>query len=108
NFYSITMDGKVKAIYEGQHHVYGYDVNVTEGIAILSISTPTNPGDAYLVNLITRETIQLTSLNKNWLDEVYLQQPEEITVQAKDGWKVHGWILKPYGYEQGKKYPAIL
>ena len=29
-------------------------------------------------------------------------------MKGADGWKVHGWIMKPIGYEEGEKYPLIL
>lgn len=34
--------------------------------------------------------------------------PEEIEFTAQDGWNVHGWILKPVGYQPGEKYPLVL
>ena len=37
-----------------------------------------------------------------------LSVPEAIEFEGADGWKVHGWIMKPIGYEEGKKYPLIL
>src|SRR5699024_6589913 len=27
---------------------------------------------------------------------------------ANDGWELQGWIMQPYGFEEGKKYPFIL
>ena len=37
-----------------------------------------------------------------------LSSPEAIEFEGADGWKVNGWIMKPIGYEEGKKYPLIL
>lgn len=108
NFYSVDLQGNIDTIFAGSHHVFGYDVNIHEDVAILGVSTPNNPSDAYFVNLRTKEYVKLTSINEDWLNEVELQTPEEIVVKAKDSWDVHGWVLKPYGYEKGKKYPAIL
>lgn len=108
NFYSVDLNGKVETIFAGAHHVYGYDVNIEEDVAILAVSTPLNPGDAYLVHLTTKEYVKLTNINDDFLNEVELQKPEEIVVKGKDGWDIHGWVMKPYGYEYGKKYPAIL
>ncbi|MCD8511126.1 MAG: S9 family peptidase [Bacillus sp. (in: Bacteria)] len=108
NFYAIHLSGKVEELFIGQHHVYGYDVNTEENLAVLGVSSPTNPGDAFILNLESKEVIQLTALNKEWLSEVAVQEPEEIRCQSSDGWEVHGWVLKPYGYEEGKQYPAIL
>ncbi len=55
----------------------------------------------------------LTSFNQDWHDEIKLSEPEEFWVDStpnKDGSlsKVHGWVMKPIGYLEPKRYPAIL
>ncbi|MDG5786491.1 S9 family peptidase [Evansella sp. AB-P1] len=108
NFYAVDRNGAIDEIHVGTQHVYGYDVNVWENLAVLGISTPTNPGDLHIVNLETKEVVKLTSANTQLLKEVHIQDPEEINCSSSDGWNVHGWVLKPYNYEEGKKYPTIL
>lgn len=34
--------------------------------------------------------------------------PEEVRLTSRDGSALTGWVLKPAGYQPGKKYPAIL
>jgi len=34
--------------------------------------------------------------------------PEELWFRDRDGFMIQGWVIKPYGYEEGKKYPGIL
>ncbi|UTR09305.1 S9 family peptidase [Evansella sp. LMS18] len=108
NFYSVTLDGKIDELYTGSHHVYGYTVNPEKELAVLGVSSPVNPGEFYLFNLNTGKAEQLTNMNQSFLNEVHIQEPEEIRCKGEDGWEVHGWVLKPAGYEEGKKYPAIL
>ena len=51
---------------------------------------------------------QVTHLN-DWLPEEYsVSAPEAFAFTASDGYEIHGWVLKPAGYEEGKTYPAIL
>lgn len=40
--------------------------------------------------------------------ECTLSLPEHIEFEDKDGFSVHGWLLKPAGWESGKKYPAVV
>ncbi|WP_078597270.1 S9 family peptidase [Evansella clarkii] len=108
NFYSVTLDGKIDELYTGSHHVYGYTVNPEKELAVLGVSNSVNPGELYLFNLNTGKAEQLTNMNQSFLNEVHIQEPEEIRCKAEDGWEVHGWVLKPAGYEEGKNYPAIL
>lgn len=52
--------------------------------------------------------VQVTHLN-DWLTEEYdVRTPEAFTFTASDGYEIHGWVLKPAGYEEEKSYPGIL
>ena len=52
--------------------------------------------------------VQVTHFN-DWLEQEYqLSRPEPLIFQAKDGYEIHGWVMKPADYEEGKTYPAIL
>ncbi|MBQ2910698.1 MAG: S9 family peptidase, partial [Clostridia bacterium] len=37
-----------------------------------------------------------------------ISTPEFFSFTASDGYDIHGYVMKPIGYEEGKKYPAIL
>ena len=52
-------------------------------------------------------TRTLTALNP-WLAEVATNAPEEVWFKAADGYELHGWILKPPGFDPSQKYPSIL
>lgn len=49
----------------------------------------------------------LTTLNP-WLAEVEAGEIEEVWVKTADGFDLHGWILKPPGFDPSRKYPSIL
>ena len=52
--------------------------------------------------------VQVTHMN-DWLTEEYdVRTPEAFTFTASDGYEIHGWVLKPAGYEDEKSYPGIL
>ena len=55
----------------------------------------------------------LTNLNGAFHDEIKLSEPEEFWLESspnKDGSesKLHGWVMKPIGYLEPKRYPAVL
>ncbi|UCZ54406.1 S9 family peptidase [Bacillus shivajii] len=108
NFYSVKRDGTVEERFTGTHQVFGYNVNTEKNIVVLGVSTPTNPGELYLLTLENNEVKQLTNVNDSWVEDVHVQEPEEFWCKASDGWDIHGWVLKPYNFEEGKKYPTIL
>lgn len=52
------------------------------------------------------ETLAVTHFNDAMLRGKYVAQPDPLNLTAGDH-EVHGFILKPMGFEAGKKYPVI-
>ncbi|MDR1048309.1 MAG: S9 family peptidase, partial [Synergistaceae bacterium] len=51
---------------------------------------------------------RLTNFNRPLFEDARLSQPIHITVDNGRGWKLDGWYMRPAGFEEGRKYPAIL
>ena len=51
---------------------------------------------------------QITHFNDQVLAGLTLSKPVYEEVKTSDGYTIHGWVMKPVGYEEGKTYPAIL
>jgi dipeptidyl aminopeptidase/acylaminoacyl peptidase len=119
-FYFIMSDQGNTGVYYGSiqgelypailddQHVYGLTVNRKTHQAIAAISHPTHPGDLFFVDMTNGEQRQLTNVNEEFLKEVELSKAEPISWKAPDGWELHGWIMKPIGFEEGNKYPLVL
>lgn len=105
--YRMKLDGTLEAVYKNNNHIFGFSYDEASGTFILGISTPTNPGNFYELDQ-TGNLKHLTDENAAFLESVHLSEPETITVTADDDWKIQGWLLKPYGFEEGKKYPFVL
>jgi dipeptidyl aminopeptidase/acylaminoacyl peptidase len=50
----------------------------------------------------------LTSFNREWLDEIDHGALEEVWFNSPDGYELHGWILKPPGFDPSRAYPSVL
>ncbi len=61
-----------------------------------------------LTELFDGEGRQLTHFNDEYLSGHAVSVPLYHTFTASDGFEVHGWAMKPYGWKPGRKYPAIL
>lgn len=51
---------------------------------------------------------RITSANQELLSTVQLSLPEEFTAVSADGAKVQGWLMKPVGAKEGRKYPVAV
>ncbi|MGG4468143.1 S9 family peptidase [Paenibacillus alvei] len=89
-------------------HVYGLSTGGSLKQAIVAISKPTEPGDLYSLNLETGETVKLTDVNKEFTETHSFAPAEPIELTSRDGWQLHGWVMKPADYKEGEKYPLVL
>ena len=51
---------------------------------------------------------QVTHLNDEWSANHMVSVPEFYSYTGKDGISIHGYAMKPVGYQPGVRYPAIL
>ncbi len=65
-------------------------------------------GEFYKVNRKTGEEKLLTNFNLHLDDEYEYSWPYSCDFINSAGDEINGWIMKPNGYEEGKKYPAVL
>lgn len=105
--YQANLTGEINTIYSDHNHVFGFTYHDESDSFILAISSPLNPGDFYLLNQKSGLQ-QLTHSNQTLLNEVELIEPEELIVQAEDGWNIQGWLMRPFNMQEGKTYPFIL
>ncbi|WP_078577178.1 S9 family peptidase [Salipaludibacillus agaradhaerens] len=108
NLFQVSLNKEIKKITTGEHHMYAFHIHERTNQAVAAISSPTNPGELFLINLTACDMAAFTTMNKPLLDSVYLQEPEEIVCKSRDGLAVQGWLLKPYNYKEGESYPGIL
>jgi len=50
---------------------------------------------------------QVTRVNEDLFAQVETQPAERVLFSAKDGQQLEGWLIKPVGFQQGKKYPLV-
>lgn len=80
--------------------------DIADGKALAVCLYDMRPQELYLCDLETGEAERLTDFNGPALEDMYVAQPEPLTVTS-EGIDVHGWVLKPFGYDPDKTYPAI-
>lgn len=104
--YSLSDDGKVTALTAKGICIQGF---AAAGQKLLLVKgTPSHIADLFLLDRETGAETQLTHLNR-WMDEIQMPELTEMEVPSADGKvQIHGWVLKPAGYTEGEKYPAVL
>ena len=63
--------------------------------------------EVYEMDKDGKNLTKLTSFNDAYFAEHAVSLPQELIYVSHDE-ELNGWVLLPYGYEKGKKYPAVL
>lgn len=104
----VNMDGKVDVLTQEKHGIAGFDVfQDGKEIAISYVAeTTTAPGEIYLWAKGTHQ--RLSAMNDALMNELELTVPEKFIYKSAEDWDIDGWIMKPVGFEEGKKYPVVV
>ena len=97
----IDREGKIEDVYAEIGTVDNFDVQ--NGKVIFAGMYGNKLGELYCA-----KGNQLTHFNDEFIETHSVVTPEYHEFTASDGFVIHGWAMKPVGYEPGKKYPAIL
>jgi dipeptidyl aminopeptidase/acylaminoacyl peptidase len=88
-----------------------FEISRDGRLAIVARRQIAHPSELYRLDFDpkgeARET-RLTTHNEALEREVDIRDAEEVTLPGAGGEPVQMWIVKPHGFEQGKKYPLIL
>lgn len=106
--YMVLLDGSVTKVVGGERNVYGFTFHPEKNSLVMAISDSLSPGDLFQLDLNSGKEQRLTDVNRELFQEIGLSAPEEIWFEGAEGWNIQGWVLKPVGFQEGRKYPAIL
>jgi dipeptidyl aminopeptidase/acylaminoacyl peptidase len=84
------------------------DVDSKQGLIIFNMSTKDDPSVLKSYDYVYKELKIIQESNKDWLKERNLAPTEEIRYQGYNKKEIQGWIVKPPGFDENKKYPLIL
>ncbi len=99
---------RVAPVTTGDRTVHLVDVNEATGRLVFAVNDPTHIDDLYVSDLSGNNARQITHLNAALWRQLQLVPVERVPFKGADGWDVDGFIMKPVGWEPGKKYPMVL
>lgn len=98
--------GRMRKITSG-HYNY-YDFILTDDNIIARRASMSQPHEIYRLPLDTGRPNQVTFTNKEKLANVEMGQVTKRWVETTDGKKMMVWMILPPGFDENKKYPALL
>lgn len=108
---SISLEGDKGSVQTvvGDNGVVGsYNFNRDQSKLAYFHANMVNPGQVWMRNMATGRSRKLTHINENMLRVLDLGEAEEVWFKGNSDNDLHGWIIKPPGFDESKKYPSIL
>jgi dipeptidyl aminopeptidase/acylaminoacyl peptidase len=106
--YFLPLSGAPKRITTGTHLLTAVSLS-QKGHAAAVRTTFHEPGVLVAFDLKSPAQMKtLVDVNSDVLQGKLLGSVEELWFTAPDGVKSQGWLVKPVGFEPGKKYPMVL
>jgi dipeptidyl aminopeptidase/acylaminoacyl peptidase len=99
---------KMTQVLSGRRRISGVSSDA-RGSTIAFVATDmARPTELFVANADGSGERRLTSFNDKLLSEVAFSEAERFEVASVGGMMIESWLMKPYGYEPGKKYPVVL
>lgn len=98
-----VSSGAVKPI-TGKGHMDGFDVGTRN--LVYAQDNLYGPAQLYETGLSGGKAVQLTHADETVLKTVKMGHAEQFAFTGWNGETVHGYVVQPYNYEPGKKYPV--
>jgi dipeptidyl aminopeptidase/acylaminoacyl peptidase len=107
-FHIDVADGAIHAMTSGARSVHSFAVHEPSGKLVYLANDFEHLDDLYVRDIAGGPERQLTHLNAELWNRLSLAKVERVPYTAADGLAVDGFLVKPIGWEPGKKYPMIL
>jgi len=77
-------------------------------LIVVTLATSLRPAEIWEGNYDQEVLRPLTGHNNSLVQAAALSEPDEITFKSIDGTTVQGWLIKPIGWRDDRKYPMVL
>jgi dipeptidyl aminopeptidase/acylaminoacyl peptidase len=107
-FRADVRDGKLRQVTKGARAIRFVDVDDSARRLVYASNDFKHIDDLYTSDLDGSNERKLTNLNARLWPQLQLADVERMTYKGADGWDVDGFMVKPLGWREGKKYPLVL
>ncbi len=115
-FTVMAKNGQLRETIGGRRVIRGFSRD-EKATKVAFVATSVNaPTELFIADLDSRKDgrndgkneRKLTSFNDKVNAEIAWSDAEKFTFQGAGGLTIEGWVMKPFGYQAGKKYPLVL
>ncbi|HEX3160757.1 MAG TPA: S9 family peptidase, partial [Gemmatimonadaceae bacterium] len=92
----------------GRRRISGFSFDEARARVAFVATSLTRPTELYVADANGRNERRLTSFNDAITKEIAFADAERFTYPSVGGVEIEGWLMKPHGYQAGRKYPLVV
>ncbi len=100
--------GPAKELVSGRRQIRGTAYDPAGKIMAFVATSMTKPTELFVANADGTNERKLTGFNDAVNADVVWSDADRFTYKSVGNLEIEGWLMKPYGYEAGKKYPLVI
>lgn len=101
-------DGNLRESLGGRRKMNGFTFDQAGRQVAYVASSVTKPTEIFIAGADGKGERRLTSFNDKLNAEIAWSDAERFTYKSVGDLEIEGWMMKPFGYEAGKKYPLVV
>jgi dipeptidyl aminopeptidase/acylaminoacyl peptidase len=101
-------DQQITQLTEGDHSIWSWTYLPELARIYFRMSTPTNPGELWMVGAAGGAPTRITHVYDYVEDEFLLPRVEAVQYPGEDGVMVEGLVYFPIDFEEGTRYPLVV
>jgi dipeptidyl aminopeptidase/acylaminoacyl peptidase len=102
------LSGKMTELAGGRRRMTSFTTDDAVSKIAFVCGTVTMPTELCVMDADGRNERKLTSFNDALNKEVAWADAERFTYKSVGNREIEGWLMKPFGYQAGRKYPLVL
>ncbi|MDQ6885959.1 MAG: S9 family peptidase [Gemmatimonadota bacterium] len=99
---------EVREILGGRRRMSGFSYDTARRQVAFIATSLTAPTEVFVSDIDGKNERRLTHFNDKLSSEIAWSDAERFTYPSVGGLQIEGWLMKPYGYQAGRKYPLVL
>src|SRR5690606_14345598 len=92
----------------GRRRVFGMSFDDQRRTIAFVASEVDRPTELYITDVYGLNERRLTGFNDSLNAEIAWSGAERFTYESVGGLEIEAWLMEPYGYQPGQKYPLVL
>src|SRR5690606_32554462 len=100
--------GQRTEVVGGARRVFGYTYDDARTKVAYVATTQDAPTELFVTDLVTGTERRLSHFNEDLNHTVAWSAAERFTYTSVDNFEIEAWLMKPFGYQEGKAYPLVL